>query len=114
MRVLTEKPFCIVYSLYQHPMLGTMLDVFANQVDDKDQLMLIHQSVSSANAKEFSARMDAADFQIVKLIEQMRPEQLVKSIDPTWKKQPLDFLLKIYDASKPDKILPLCPAKDFL
>ena len=104
MKVSTLQNFQIVYSLFEHQYLGFLFEAFVVQLNGKGELTLQSQSVSSKNISEFSARLDASDYELVKLTEAMRQEIIVKKFNT--KKQTLaDFFLKVYDPEKGDKLL---------
>jgi hypothetical protein len=104
MKVSTLQPFQIVYSLFEHEYLGFLFEVFVVQLNSKGELTLQNQSVSSKNIAEFSERIDADDFTLVKLAEAMQQEAVVKKFSSK-KLAPLDFFLKIFDPEKGDKLL---------
>ena len=69
MQVYHDQPFQIVYSLFEHEYLGYLFEPFVIQLNAKDELTLQHQSISSKNAREFAARLDAADFKMIAVID---------------------------------------------
>lgn len=79
------------------------MDIYANQKGENDTLMLIHQGISTKNAHEFAKELDAEDKEILKLIEEMKPEVAIKKLDTQWKKTPLDWLIKIFEGGKAEK-----------
>ncbi len=104
MKVSTLQPFQMVYSLYEHEYLGFLFEAFVVQLNGKGELTLQNQSVSSKNISEFSERIDADDFTLVKLTEAIQQDTVVKKFSPK-KLAPLDFFLKIFDPEKGDKLL---------
>lgn len=102
MKVYTTQPFQIVYSLFEHEYLGYLFESFVVQVNSKGQLTLQHQNISAKNAEEFSARLDATDFKLINLTDQIQQDAVLKKFS-TKKLSVADFFLKTYDAGKGDK-----------
>jgi len=104
MKVSTTQPFQIIYSLFAHEYLGYLFESFVVQVNGKGHLTLQHQNISSKNAQEFGSGLDEVDFKLVKLMDEIQQEVVLrkyynKKISPT------DFFLKVYDPQKGDKAL---------
>lgn len=104
MKVSTLQPFQIVYSLLEHEYLGFIFEAFVVQINSKGELTLQNQSVSSKNIKEFSERLDAADFELVKLIDGIQQDAILKKFNQK-RLSAVDFFLKVYDSEKGDKLL---------
>ena len=104
MKVSTLQPFQIIYSLFEHEYLGFLFEAYVVQLNSKGELTLQNQSVSSKNIYEFSERLDAADYELVKLTEAIQQEIVAKKFN-TKKQPPLDFFLKVFDSEKGDKLL---------
>jgi hypothetical protein len=104
MKVSTSQPFTIVYSLFQHEYLGYLFGSYMVQINSKGELTLLNQIVSTKNVKEFAAGLDKEDFELVKAIEAIQQDTVLKKFNPK-KLSALDFFLKVYDAQKGDKLL---------
>src|SRR3954466_7323040 len=104
MKVSTAEPFQITYSLLQHEYLGYLFETFVVQKDHNDKLTLKHQNISSKNAEEFSDGLDDADFQLIKLIDSIQQETIIKKFYNK-KITPNEFFLKIYNKEKGDTLL---------
>ncbi|RDC65743.1 hypothetical protein AHMF7616_04373 [Adhaeribacter pallidiroseus] len=102
MKVYTTQPFQIVYSLFEHEYLGYLFESFVVQVNSKGQLTLQHQNVATKNADEFAGRLDATDFKLIHLTDQIQQDAILKKFS-TKKLSVADFFLKTYDAEKGDK-----------
>ncbi|MBC6991833.1 DEAD/DEAH box helicase [Hymenobacter sp. BT491] len=102
MKVSTSQPFQIVYSLLEHEYLGYLFESYVVQRNSRGQLTLQHQTVSAKNASEFADGLDATDFELVALTDQIQQDAVIKEF---WSKKttPADFFLKIYDPEKGDK-----------
>ena len=104
MKVSTAEPFQIVYSLFEHEFLGHLFAAYVVQLGPRGQLTLQHQTVSGKNAHEFAAGLDAVDFELVALCDQLQQEAIVKEFWPR-KIATAEFFLKTYHPEKGDKPL---------
>ncbi len=104
MKVSPTEPFQIVYSLFEHEFLGHLFAAYLVQRGPKGQLTLLHQTASARNAPEFAAGLDAADFELIDLCDQLQQEAVVKEFWPR-KLAAADFFLKTYHPDKGDKPL---------
>ena len=104
MKVSPTEPFQIVYSLFEHEFLGHLFAAYLVQRGPKGQLTLLHQTASARNAPEFAAGLDAVDFELIDLCDQLQQEAVVKEFWPR-KLSAADFFLKIYHPDKGDKPL---------
>ena len=103
MIVDSDKPFQIVYSIYSHEFLGLLLESFVVQIDEQGRLSLAHQNISSANASEFDAGLDKKDYELIKIMDSMNPEVVVKPFIKRGNIRPKDYLHKIFDPKTEDK-----------
>ncbi|WP_114748673.1 DEAD/DEAH box helicase [Pleomorphovibrio marinus] len=99
MKVSADKPFEIVYSLFDHEYLGILFESFAIQIDEKGRLSYAYQNISFQNAEEFSSRLDEVDFELIKLMDSMQQEAIVKKFN-TKSAKPKDFLRKVFQDSQ--------------
>ena len=104
MKVYTTQPFQVIYSLFEHEYLGYLFESFVVQINTKSQLTLQHQNISAKNADEFTSRLDANDFKLITLIDQIQQDAVLKRFSSK-KISPVDFFLKVYDVEKGDKTL---------
>lgn len=102
MKVSTAQPFQLIYSLYEHEYLGYLFESFVVQLDEKGRLTLLHQNISSKNAREFGKDMDERDYELIKLMDQMQQEAIVQRFYKK-KVKPAEFFFKVYDKEKGDK-----------
>jgi hypothetical protein len=104
MKVSTSIPFQIIYSLFQHEYLGYLFESFVVQLDEKGKLTYTHQNISSKNANEFKSGLDDVDFELIRLMDEIQQDAVIKFI---YKKsiKPRDFFLKVYNKEKPDVLL---------
>jgi len=78
MKVSTNQPFQIIYSLFQHEFLGYLFESFVVHKDEKGNLTFQHQNISSANATEFATGLDENDYKLIELMDSMQQEVVVK------------------------------------
>ena len=104
MKVSTAEPFQIIYSLFEHECLGHLFAAYVIQLGPRGQLTLQHQTVSGKNVHEFATGLDAIDFELVALCDQLQQEAVVKEFWPR-KIATAEFFLKTYHSEKGDKPL---------
>ncbi len=104
MKVSPASPFRLIYSLFQHEYLGYLFESFVVQVDQLGKLTYSHQNISSKNAKEFASGLDEKDYTLIKEMDAMQQDAVVKHF---YKKKikTNEFFLKIYDKEKGNKLL---------
>jgi SNF2 family DNA or RNA helicase len=102
MKVSPEKPFEIIYAIFIHEYLGLLFESFVVQLDEKGRLSFANQNISSINAPEFASRLDEKDYQLIKWMDDMQQEAVVKKFN-TKKLKPKEFLRKIYDPKTENK-----------
>ncbi len=104
MKVSPTQPFQIVYSLLDHEFLGYLIEAFVVQRNGRGELTLLNQTLSSQNVSEFAQELDERDFELVKLIDCIQQDTIVKKFN-TRRLPAIDFFLKIYDPNKGDKLV---------
>ncbi|MFQ3213867.1 MAG: SNF2 family DNA or RNA helicase [Marivirga sp.] len=104
MKVFTTQPFQIIYSLFAHEYLGFIFESFVVQINSRGELTFAHQNISSKNAKEFSKGLDATDYKLIELMDNMQQDVVVRKFYNK-KIKPADFFTKLYDAEKGNKLL---------
>ncbi|GAB4008056.1 hypothetical protein GCM10028808_13290 [Spirosoma migulaei] len=104
MKVSPLQPFQIVYSLLNHEFLGYLIEAFVVQRNSRGELTLQNQTLSTQNVSEFAKGLDERDFELVKLIDSIQQDTIVKKFN-TRKLPAVDFFLKIYDSQKGDKLV---------
>jgi SNF2 family DNA or RNA helicase len=102
MIVSPEQPFQIVYAIFSHEFLGLLFESFVIQLDEKGRLSFAHQNISHLNAKEFDAGLDETDYKLIKWMDEMQQEAVIKKYNPK-KLKPKEFLRKIYDPKSGNK-----------
>ncbi|QJW91213.1 DEAD/DEAH box helicase [Spirosoma taeanense] len=104
MKVSPSEPFQIVYSLLEHEFLGYLIEAFVIQRNGRGELTLLNQTLSSQNVGEFAQELDERDFELVRLIDCIQQDVIVKKFN-TRRLPAVDFFLKIYDPQKGDKLV---------
>ena len=105
MIVNSDKPFELVYSIFNHEYLGLLFESFVIQLDEKGRLSLAYQNISSANAADFDSGMNKADYELIKLMDSMQPEVVVKPYMKKGNIRPKDYVNKIFDPKTGDKVV---------
>ena len=127
MNVSPNEPFKVVYSLYEHQFLGCLFESFVVQVQH-GKLTLKYQNISSRNAHEFDNGLSESDYELIKLMESIQQDAIVKKFSAISSKvsktkagktstktanrttnlnrklNVYDFVNKIYDEEKGDKV----------
>src|SRR5690606_29910011 len=96
MRVSSEKPFEIVYALFNHEYLGILFESFAVQLDERGRYSLAYQNISAKNSLEFASKLDESDVELIKLMDNMQQEAIIKKFNSK-KIKPHEFLKKIFE-----------------
>lgn len=104
MKVSPSEPFKIIYSILDHEYLGYIFESFVVQLNSQGDFSFQIQNISSKNIEEFSAGLDATDFELVSLVDDIQQDTILKKFN-TKKLSPVDFFLKIYDPQKGDKVI---------
>ncbi|WP_162340936.1 DEAD/DEAH box helicase [Cyclobacterium salsum] len=99
MKVASDKPFEIVYSLFSHEFLGILFESFAVQLDEKGRLSFAYQNISYQNAREFGEGLDETDLELIRLMDSMQQEAIVKKYNAKNTK-PKEFLRKVFDQNQ--------------
>ncbi|MFC3811212.1 DEAD/DEAH box helicase [Lacihabitans lacunae] len=104
MFVSPAEPFKIIYSLFEHEYLGYLLESYVVQLNAKGEITYQTQNVSSKNIKEFASGLDQLDFDLVKLMDNIQQDVILKKFN-TRKITPQEFFTRVFDSEKGDKLL---------
>ncbi|MFY0650514.1 MAG: DEAD/DEAH box helicase family protein [Cyclobacteriaceae bacterium] len=104
MNVSPAKPFQLIYTLFEHQYLGYLFESFVIQKDSEGRLTFSHQNISAKNATEFSSGLDNNDYELIKLMDSMQPDVVVKKYNKK-KMKVNDFFLKIFDPKGGNEVL---------
>jgi SNF2 family DNA or RNA helicase len=97
-----NQPFQLVYSIYIHEYLGFLFESYVVPLDDKGRLTYAYQNISSANAKEFDSGLDEQDYELIRLMDSMQQDMVVKPYMKKGNLKPKEFLRKIFDPKTAD------------
>ena len=102
MKVSPNSPFQLIYTLFEHPYLGYLFESFVIQLNDLGNLTFSHQNISAANAAEFASGLDEKDYELIKTMDSMQPDVVVKKFEKK-KIKPDDYFLKTFDPNTGDE-----------
>lgn len=104
-RVNTKEPFERVYSLFNHPQLGYLVELIAVQLMPNGSYSLLSQKLHSNTAAGFGASDE--EINLLRSIDETEPDFLIKKFFPS--KKPIrqsDFFAKHYTPELHAKIRP--------
>ncbi|MCS6820764.1 MAG: SNF2-related protein [Microscillaceae bacterium] len=104
MKIAPDVDFQVVYSLYKHEYLGYLFNAYIIELDSKGQLTLKNQAITATTANDFKAGLSEQDFEIIKLIESMQQESIIKKFYGK-RATPQEFFLKVYHKQKGNLVL---------
>lgn len=78
MRVDSNKPFTLVYSLCKHEFLGYLIEPHVVQLNLDGSFSLTYQRIFSNTAADFLENLDETDLLIIKLLEGIEQSQIIK------------------------------------
>ncbi len=96
MKVSTERPFKVIYSLYLHEYLGYLLESFAVQLNEQGEFTFEHQNISSKNAEEFTSELTDEDYKLIRLMDVMQQESVINHFHKK-KIKTTEFFYKVYE-----------------
>jgi len=105
LRIDTDKPFTLVYSLCNHEFLGYVIEPHIVQLNPNGEFSLTYQRIFSNTAKEYVPAIDESDLKIIKLLDELEQSELIKKMH---KKpiRPREFFTKIFDKKLLEYIRP--------
>ena len=105
LRVDSEKPCKIVYSICKHEFLGFLIEPHVVQLNSDDGFSLTYQRLFSTTALEFSSILNETDFKLIKLLEETEQGHIIKRYH---KKaiRPFEYFSTIFDEKIYDTLRP--------
>jgi len=105
LRIDTEKPYTLVYSLCQHEFLGYLIEPHIVQLNPNGEFSLTYQRIFSNTATEYRSALTDHDIKLIKLLDELEQSELIKKM---YKKpiRPREFFSKIFDKKLFDYIRP--------
>lgn len=96
LRVENDKPCKLVYSLAKHEFLGYLIEPHVVQLNQNGDFSLTYQRIFTNTAKEFMHCIDTLDLKIIKLLEDVEQNSIIKKYH---KKaiRPVEFFSKNWD-----------------
>ena len=104
MNVSHDRPFRVIYSLFNHECLGYLFGSFIVQLNENGNLTYSHQNISSQNAPEFDTGLDEVDYQLIKYTDEMHQVSVCNKFQRK-KMKSQEFFLRVFDKNTGDKIL---------
>lgn len=98
-----RSPFRLVYSLGEHPYLGFIMEPHIVQLNGNGSYSLSYRRIFSNTIGDYAAALDANDYEIIKLLDEMEQTQIIKKFH---KKaiRPADYFSKFFDQKTFDHI----------
>ncbi len=105
LRVDSNKPCQIVYSICKHEYLSYIIEPHIVQLNPNGEFSLTHQRLFSNTANEFTSCIDDADIRLIKILEDLEQGTIIRKYH---KKliRPLEFFAKIFNEQFFDTIRP--------
>lgn len=105
LRVEPNKPCKLVYSLAKHEYLGFLIEPHVVQLNPDGDFSLTYQRLFTSTAKEFSQILDANDLKLIKLLEEVEQDYIIKKF---YKKtvRATEFFTKNWDEKFYENIRP--------
>lgn len=90
-------PFTLVYSILEHPYFGLVIEPHVVQVNSLGHLTLSHQKLFSSNFDYYAKGIDATDRKLVKVLEDIDQEKIVKRFSTKGPIRPAEFFKKHFN-----------------
>jgi SNF2 family DNA or RNA helicase len=105
LRVDSNKPCKIVYSLCKHEFFGYLIEPHIVQLNPQGDFSLTYQRLFSHTAKEFEKHLTEVDLKIIKILDQTEQDYIIKKYH---KKpiRPLEFFSKFFNEKFYDSVRP--------
>jgi hypothetical protein len=105
LRVDSNKPCKIVYSLCKHEFFGYLIEPHIVQLNPQGDFSLTYQRLFSHTAKEFAKHLTEVDLKIIKILDQTEQDYIIKKYH---KKQirPLEFFSKFFNDTFYESVRP--------
>lgn len=97
MKIPATASYELVYSITRHPHLGSMLEAYVVQLTSAGNLSLVHQRIHGNNADYYDKKLDASDYEALRLLDECSPEYIVKRFSKVKKIRPSVFFAKHFD-----------------
>ncbi|MBI1221328.1 MAG: ATP-dependent helicase [Bacteroidetes bacterium] len=105
MKVVNTIPFLLVYSILEHPYFGYVIEPHVVQINSLGHLTLSHQKLFSANFEYYTKGIDDTDKKLVKILEELDQERIVKRFYKKGKIRPAEYFKKHFDEETFKKLI---------
>jgi SNF2 family DNA or RNA helicase len=96
-RIQQDENYRLIYTIYRHEHLGMLIEPNIVLLLNNGNFSLTHQTIHSLNADYFEKGLDSLDFEVIKLIDDIRPDFIVKRFSPVQKIKPKDYFHKHFN-----------------
>ncbi|MFT5512993.1 MAG: SNF2 family DNA or RNA helicase, partial [Bacteroidia bacterium] len=86
-----------VYSVVEHPYLGFLIEGYVVQLTSAGNLSLVHQKIHGNNADFYDKKLDANDYEALRLLDECTPEFIIKKFSPKKRIRPKEYFDKYFD-----------------
>lgn len=96
MRVDSNRPFKLVYSLCRHEFLGYLIEPHVVQINQDGSLSLTYNRLFTNTAKDYSKSFDESDWKLIELCEEIEQGNIIKRF---YKKniRPSEYFTRIFN-----------------
>lgn len=105
MKVVNTMPFLLVYSVIEHPYFGHVIEPHVVQINSLGHLTLSHQKLFSANFEYYKKGIDDTDKKLVKILEELDQEKIVKRFYKKSAIRPAEYFKKHFDEEVHKKLI---------
>src|SRR5690606_29679685 len=104
-QVDSKLPFKLVYSLWEHPHLGFLIEPHIVQPNHNGQYSLSYKRIFTNTIGDFASALDYTDYYLIKQLDEIKQTSIIKRYH---KKaiRPVDFFGKVFDQKIYDYIRP--------
>lgn len=110
LKVDSKKSCKLVYSLAKHPYLGFVLEPHIVQLNANGSYSLTHRKLYTQTAKEFDAVLDERDYKLIKLLDQLDQEYIIKKFHKQ-SIRPAQYFEKIWNEKTQLMVRPIIEKK---
>lgn len=96
MKVVNTIPFSLIYSIVEHPHLGYLIEPHVVQINSLGKLTLSHQKLFPANLDYYAKEIDEKDRKLVKLLEDLDQDKIVKRFHKKLTVRAAEYFQKFY------------------
>jgi SNF2 family DNA or RNA helicase len=98
LKVPSNASFKIVYSIIEHDHLGSLIEAFVVQITSGGNWSMVHQKLNASSAEFYQHKLDELDMQAVALLDQIKPEFLIKKFSPVKRIRPKEYFSKHFNS----------------